>query len=115
MSFGSWSVEQPLLPCSSWCRTFQKQGLLNGPVQAPCSDQATLSPLRPGKNFCTFLGCWLLTAAWASGKGGLEELLWLGFQAPGKAPAFAKKLSHFFQMLPCPRRLMSHFKDSFPG
>lgn len=62
--------------CTAWADFLLRDG---------CSDPAQ-------NNFSSFLALGLLLEARASGKEGKEGLLRLGFQGPGRAPAFAKRL-----------------------
>lgn len=97
MGFGSWPVEHPLLPCSSWGQNaleagaseWRSPGLLFGlDLFAPTEAREPLLCLPKMLAPFSYLG--------------ITDLSWLEFQEPGKAPALAKKLSPPSKCCPVP-------------
>lgn len=79
--------------CTAWADLLLRDG---------CSDPAQ-------NHFSSFLALGLLLEARVSGKERKEGLLRLGFQGPGRAPAFAKRL------LPPFRSCVSQMSDVPPS
>lgn len=84
----SWPKERPLLHVVG-CGALQEQELLNG-LGRPLAQRRLLPPCS--EPLSSFLALGLLLAARVLGKEGQEGLLRLGFQGPGRAPSFAKRL-----------------------